>query len=181
MKQRQRRASLILLGTMSVFLTIGLVSPASAEVTSGGCTGTATFSDNTVASVSTPLDEVIVVPETDTVIYQGNINLPAPGDPVPFSGNIVVQLPRVPWTVVNWSGMTEEVSDAGTYFYQVPSYVPRGIQFQVSGTHTQQGQTCGARVTMKLDGDPGAAALIAATGTLVFGAATLGAGRKRGV
>lgn len=179
MRQKQRRASLVLLGTMTVFWTIGLVTPASAEVTAGGCTGTAEFSDGTSVSVDTPLSEVIVVPEADTVNYNGSINLPPPDDEVPFNGSIVVRLPRVLWTVVTWSGETVEVSDAGTYHYEVPSYVPRGIQFEVSGNHTQQGQTCGARVTMKLDGSPGTAALIAATGTLVFGAATIAAGSKK--
>lgn len=181
MGNRQRRASLILLGTITMFWTIATVAPVSAEVTAGGCTGEAQFSDGTIVTVATPLDQVIVVPERDNVTYRGSINLPPPDDEVPFSGSIVVRLPRTNWTVVTWSGETVEVSDAGIYVYEVPSYVPRGIQFQVSGAHTQLGQTCGARVTMKLDGSPSTAAYIAATGTLVFGAATIGAGsRKRG-
>ncbi len=181
MRDRRRTASLVLLGTITIFLVVGLAPPAGAEVFQGGCTGSAAFSDGTTVTESTPLSQVVIVPDGDTVEYEGSINLPPPDDEVPFSGGVSVRLPLVSWTVVDWSDETVEVSDAGTYTYEVPGFVPRGVQLEVSATHTQQGQTCLVAVTMKLDGDPGAAALIGATGTVVFGAATIGAGVKKRV
>ncbi|RLE15995.1 MAG: hypothetical protein DRJ28_02650 [Actinobacteria bacterium] len=181
MRDKRRTASIVLLGTITMFWAVGLASPAGAEVFQGGCTGSAEFSDGTTVTESTPLSEVVIVPEEDTVVYQGSINLPPPDDEVPFAGGVDVRLPRFNWTVVPWSGETVEVSDAGTYTYDVPGFVPRGVQLEVSAAHTQQGQDCAVAVTMKLDGDPGAAALIGATGTVVFGAATIGAGMKKRV
>jgi len=173
MRNRRKTASAVLLGTITIFWVVGLAAPAGAEVFQGGCTGSATFSDGTTVTESTPLSEVVVVPEADSVIYAGSINLPPPDDEVPFAGGITVQLPRFGWTVVDWADETKEVSDAGTYAYEVPGFVPRGIQLEVSASHTQ--------LTMKLAGDPGAAALIGATGTVVFLAATIGAGVKKKV
>ncbi|MFV1961292.1 MAG: hypothetical protein ACC683_06940 [Acidimicrobiia bacterium] len=181
MRDRRRTASAVLLGTITIFWAVGLAAPAGAEVFQGGCTGSATFSDGTIVTESTPLSQVVVVPEADSVVYQGSINLPPPDDEVPFAGGITVQLPRFGWTVVDWADETKEVSDAGTYAYEVPGFVPRGVQLEVSASHTQLGQTCVVAVTMKLDGDPGAAALIGATGTVVFAAATIGAGVKKKV
>ncbi len=181
MRDKRRTASIVLLGTITIFWVIGLAPPAGAEVFQGACTGSASFSDGTTVTESTPLSQVVIVPDGDTVSYEGSINLPPPDDEVPFAGGVDVRLPRFNWTVVPWSGDTVEVSDAGTYTYDVPGFVPRGVQLEVSATHIQQGQTCVVAVTMKLDGDPGPAALIAVTGTVVFAAATIGAGVKKKV
>jgi len=181
MRLKRRTASLVLLGTITMFSAVGLVAPANAEVFQGGCTGSAVFSDGTTVTESTPLSEVVVVPEEDSVVYQGSINLPPPDEEVPFSGAVSVRLPRFNWAVVSWEDTTEEVSAGGTYSYEVPGFVPRGVQLEVSASHTQQGQTCDVAVTMKLDGDPGAAAIISATGMVVFAVGTLGAGIKKKV
>ena len=181
MRRRQRMASLVLLGTITGFWVVGMAAPANAEVFQGGCTGSAEFSDGTKVTESTPLDEVVIVPEMDSVTYQGSINLPPPDDEVPFSGNVSVRLPRFNWAVVSWADTTEEVSAGGVYVYEVPGFVPRGVQLEVSAAHTQQGQTCAVAVTMKLNGDPGPAAIISAAGMVVFAAGTLGAGMKKKV
>ncbi len=179
MADKRRMASLLLLGTITVFWVVGLAAPVSAEVIQGGCTGSAEFSDGTKVTESTPLSEVVIVPVEDSVVYQGSINLPPPDDEVPFEGNVSVRLPRFNWAVVSWDDTTEEVSAGGTYAYEIPGFVPRSVQLEVSASHTQMGQTCVVAVTMKLDGDPGPAAIISAAGALVFGAATLGAGVKK--
>lgn len=181
MRHKRRTASTLLLGTITIFWVVGLAPPAGAEVIQGGCTGSAVFSDGTTVTESTPLSQVVIVPEEDSVVYQGSINLPPPDSEEPFSGGVDVRLPRFNWTVVPWSGETLEVSDSGSYTYDVPGFVPRGVQLEVSAVHSQRGQTCAVAVTMKLDGDPGAAALIGATGAVVFGAATIGAGVKKKV
>ncbi|GMQ92882.1 MAG: hypothetical protein BMS9Abin12_0359 [Acidimicrobiia bacterium] len=181
MGDRRKAASLVLLGTITAFWVVGLAAPANAEVFQGKCTGSAAFTDNTTVTESTPLSKVVVVPEKDTVQWAGNINLPAPPNEVPFFGAVSVRLPRFNWAVADWDGDTVEVSDSGAYTYEVPGFVPRGVQLEVTASHTQLGQTCVVAVTMKLAGSPGAAAIISAIGALVFGVATLGAGVKRKV
>ncbi len=181
MRDKRRSASIVLVGAITIFWVIGMAPPAGAEVFQGGCTGSAAFSDGTTVTESTPLSQVVIVPDGDTVAYKGSINLPAPADEVPFAGGVSVRLPRFSWTVIDWSDGTVEVSASGSYTYEVPGFVPKGVQLEVSAKHIQQGQTCVVAVTMKLDGDPGPAALIAVTATVVFGAATIGAGVKKKV
>lgn len=182
MRNRRRTASLVLLGFITISWVVGAAAPVGAEVIQGGCTGSVTFSDGTTVNESTPLSQVVIVPDDDTVAYQGNINLDPPNDPVPFSGGVDVRLPFGGWTVVPWSGDTEAVAAAGDYAYGVPGFVPRGTGgLEVTAIHIQQGQTCVIAVTMALAGDPGPAALIGATGTVLFGAATIAAGMKKKV
>jgi hypothetical protein len=181
MANRQRTASIVLLGSITMLWVASLAAPANAEVFQGSCTGSATFSDATVVTEKTPVSEVVLVPEKDTVQWKGDTHLDPPGDEVPFVGNVSVALPRFNWIVADWSGDTKEVKDEGSYSYEVPGFVPRGVQFEVTGEHTQQGQTCVVTVTMKVAGDRGPEAIIAATGTAVFALATLGAGVKKRV
>lgn len=187
MRITKRTASLVLLGTITALSVIGLPSPAHAEVIEGPCTGSATFTSGIAGSFtvteSQPLSVITFVPDADTVTYVGNMNIEPPSDPVTFAGGVDVALP-IPfrgWTVVPWDGTTEEVSASGAYTYSVPSWIPRGTGgMQVTARHTQQGTTCVVAVTMALDGPPGVAAIITATGAFVFLLGTLGAGVKKG-
>jgi hypothetical protein len=181
MANRRKTASALLLGTITMLWATGLAAPANAEVYEGSCTGSATFTDGTKVTESHSIDDVVLVPEKDTVQWEGNTHLDPPSDEVPFFGNVSVALPRFNWVVADWDGDTVEVKDKGSYTYEVPSFVPRGVQFEVTGEHTQQGQTCVVAVTMKVDGERGPEAIIAATGTAVFALATLGAGMKKKV
>ncbi|MEN8040951.1 MAG: hypothetical protein ABFR95_05555 [Actinomycetota bacterium] len=182
MQLKQRTASLMLLGTMVAFLVIGLGTPAHGEVIDPGCTGSVTFTGGPTVTESQSLDDVVIVPEADTVQYTGSINIDPPSEPVEINGGIDVRLPFGGWTVVSWPGTTELTEASGTYAYTVPGFVPRGTGgLEVTATHTQQGETCKVAVTMALEGDPGPAALIGATGTIVMGFATLGAGIRKKV
>ncbi len=181
MTNRRKTASTLLLGTITMLWAVGLVVPANAEVFQGDCTGSATFTDGTKVTESHAIEDVVTVPEKDTVQWIGNTHLDPPNDEVPFFGNVSVALPRFNWIVADWDGDTEEVKDEGSYTYEVPGFIPRGVQFEVTGEHTQQGQTCVVAVTMQVDGDRGPGAIIAATGTAVFALATFGAGVKKKV
>lgn len=170
----------MVLGALAALWVAVLAAPAGAEVRSGGCTGSATFSNGVVVTESQPIDEVVVVPDKDDVIYEGSINLPPPDDEVPFNGGVNVRLPIGNWSVVTWSGETVEVSDAGIYPYEVPPSVPRGTGgLEVTAAHNQQGQECLVAVTMALEGDPGTTAIVAAAGAAVFFAGTMAAGVKK--
>jgi len=183
MKRRRRYGSLVILGGI-VVLVMATAAPASAEVIQGPCVGFAEFSNGARVTESTPLDEVVEVPEEDTVVYYGNTTLTPPEEEEAFSGYVSVRLPLGgSWVVVDWPsppGETLEVDDGGTYKYEVPPIVPRGTGgLEVTAFHTQRGQTCQVAVSMALAGDPGPAAIIGAAGTLVFGAGVLAAGRKK--
>lgn len=180
MQRRRRTASLLVLGVLAALWIGVLAAPAGAEVRRGGCTGAASFSNGVVVTESQPIDQVVLVPDKDTVFYTGSINLPPPDEAVPFNGGVNVKLPLGSWTVVTWAGETEEVSAEGTHTYEVPSYVPRGTGgLEVTAAHKQQGQDCLVAVTMALEGDPGVEAIVAAAGAAVFFAGTMAAGIKK--
>ena len=181
---RRRLEILAILCAMTALTATALARPANAEVIEGPCTGSATFTGPFTVTEAQPLDVVTLVPPQDTVQYVGNMNIDAPSEAVPFAGGIDVALPPpfAGWTVVSWTGDTVEVGASGSYAYSVPSWVPRGTGgLKVTARHTQQNTTCVVAVTMALDGDPGTAAIIGGTATLVFLAGTLGAGIKRRV
>jgi len=181
MIRRRRIGALLVLGAISALMMATLALPASAEVIEGPCTGSAAFSNGIVVTESQPIDQVVEVPDGDTVEYTGSVNIPEPAEPIPFNGSIDVQVPIGGVTIVTWSGETVEVSDAGEYTYTLPSYVPRGTGgLEVTARHSQGGVTCIVVVTMAVEGSPGAPALIGAAGTLVFGAGVVGSGFKKG-
>ncbi|MEA3509855.1 MAG: hypothetical protein U9R51_00325 [Actinomycetota bacterium] len=176
--------TVLMLGMM---LTALLAAPASAEIRRGSCVGQAEFpsksSDKTLTA-DRPTSSVFLVPKTETVTYAGALSEGAqPFDsPIPFEGGISVQLPRTTWQFVSWGGESTQVSAEGVYTYSVPSFVPAGTgEFEVTGWHKQGDIDCAVVVTVALDGEPGPAALVAAAGTVVFGAGVLAAGSKKGV
>ncbi len=186
MFRRRRIYALGVLGGTVMLMVAAMAAPASAEVIQGPCTGSAQFSNGAFADQSTPLDDVIEVPDQDTVIYAGDTTLSPPDEEEPFSGDVSVRLPiGGSWVVVSWPvppGETESVSDAGVYTYEVPGFVPRGTGgLEVTAFHTQRGQTCVVAVSMSLEGSPGPAAIIGATGTIVFAAGVAGAGLRKKV
>jgi hypothetical protein len=189
MSNRFRRNTAVTLTVLvlGMMLTALLAAPAGAEVTRGSCIGEAEFPSKTADRVLTadrPRSSVFLVPKDETVGYSGALGDGAqPFDtPVPFEGGISVQLPRTTWQIVSWGGESTQVSADGVYTYSVPSFVPAGTgEFEVTGWHKQGDFDCAVVVTVALDGEPGPAALVAAAGTVVFGAGVLAAGSKKGV
>jgi len=180
MAGKRRIGGLIVLASITVFTVAALATPAYGIV-SGPCTGSASFSNGAVITAEQPLDPATVIPDADNVTYQGSIDIPVPDDPIPFSGGInaeVAGIGSIP--VATWGGTTVEVSDSGSYIYEVPSWVPRGTgDILLTADHTQGGAECTGQVKVTLEGDPGAAAIIAGVGTAVFFAGVIGAGVKK--
>ena len=184
MSAKTRIASGFLLAAITVLLLGILAVPAGAEVLEGDCTGGVVFSNGASVTERQPKNQVVAVPAADTVRYVGDTQLdPLPPDQTEsFSGGISVAFPWGSATVVSWSGETDMTSDRGTYTYDVSGLVPEGTGgVEVTGTHTQRGQTCRVVVTMAIDGDPGWQAYTAAGLTVLSGAALAGAGVKRSV
>jgi hypothetical protein len=177
---RRRLRAGVILGALVVAFSGTIAGTAYGEVIEGACTGSITFSDGTKVTESQPLNEVVDVPPADTVTYEGMTGTPKPTSPVGFAGSVDVKLPVMTWVVVSWSGETEENSDDGTYTYDVPSFVPRGTGgFEVTAFHNQQGENCVVAVTMRLDGDPGPAAILGVALTGIFAAGVGAAGIKK--
>jgi hypothetical protein len=189
MSNRFRRNTAVTLTVLvlGMMLTALLAAPAGAEVTRGSCVGEADFPSKTADRVLTadrPRSSVFLVPKDETVGYSGALSDGAQPfeTPVPFEGGISVQLPRTTWQIVSWGGESTQVSADGVYTYSIPSFVPAGTgEFEVTGWHKQGDIDCAVVVTVALDGEPGPAALVAAAGTVVFGAGVLAAGSKKGV
>jgi len=189
MKKPFRRNTAISLSALmlGMMLAMLLAAPAGAERVRGDCTGFAEFpsktSDKTLVAERS-VSDVFLVPKEETVVYAGTLKEGAePFDsPVAFEGGVRVQGPVSSWQVVSWGGESVEVSADGSYGYSVPSWVPAGSgELTLTAWHQQGEFDCEVVVTVQLDGDPGPAALVAAAGTVVFGAGVLAAGSKKGV
>lgn len=180
MTRRRRFGTLTVLGTMTV-LTLATLSTPAGAVVSGPCSGSVEFSNGATITAEQPLDPATVIPAKDSAFYKGSIDIPPPDDPIPFEGGLnaeVAGFGTIP--VVSWGGETEEVSATGTYIYEVPSWVPTGTgDILLTASHQQGGAECTGQVKVTIEGDPGAAAIIAATGTVLFGAGVVGAGFKK--
>ncbi|MEN8112850.1 MAG: hypothetical protein ABFS21_00565 [Actinomycetota bacterium] len=187
LRARRTTASVLLTGMLGMLLTLALAAPASAESIRGDCVGSATFpskADDTVLSSDRPKSDVFLVPKDETVAYEGALSEGAqPLDsPVPYEGGVQVKLPRYTWSVSHWGGTSDQVAADGTHTYSIPGFVPGGTgEFELTAFHTQGDADCAVVVTIQLDGEPGPAALVAAAGTVVFGAGMLAAGAKKGM
>jgi hypothetical protein len=154
---------------------------AGAEIVEGPCDGSVTFSDSglTVAA-SAPADTAIEIPSSDTVSYEGSIDIAVPADPVDVSGEVTISLPFGHWRVANWSGQTAEVAKTGTYTYTAPSWVPRGSgPVPIEIVHTHGDVVCRATFQGAISGSPwNVVSGLLLLGTVVFGIAMLAAGAK---
>ena len=93
------------------------------------------------------------MPIKDDVHWQGEIT-GVSGDR-DYAGFIEVDLP---WplgaaTIDTWSGTTDATSNEGDKSYDLPSAVPRGVEFEVSGQHSEDGTVvCSGTVKVKVEG-----------------------------
>jgi hypothetical protein len=125
---------------------------------------------------------VDVVPLEDDVHWAGAINVPKPESA--YSGHIEVQLPfPLPsLRIDSWSGSSDSTGNSGDKHYKLPSSVPRGVEFEVTGAHSQGGVNCTGTVKVKVAGgafdSPAAPASL--IGTVVTGGVLALAGRAKG-
>lgn len=182
----RRLASSALLGAILVLLVGLLAAPASAEITKGECRGSADFPDketDKVLDASRARDDPFAAPPSATVGYAGDLGPGATESdaPVSFKGGVTLRIPRMSVTIVGWEGETTAVSDAGGYTYNLPDVVPQGTgPMELTAWHNHTGYAdCEAIVSVTIDGSPGVAAYAAGGLTLLAGAGTVAAGRKK--
>jgi hypothetical protein len=145
----------ILLGVILLGLGFIGASPAAAKI-DGPCTGSGDFQGGTKDAGPFTVDgdtsDVVEVPLKDTVHWQGAIDASGERD---YSGSIEVDLP---WplgaaTIDTWDGTTEETSNQDEKSYDLPSAVPRGVEFEVTGHHSEDGKVvCSGTVKVKVEG-----------------------------
>ena len=157
-----------------------------AEITKGSCGGSATFPEkptDKVLDAARPKSDVFEAPLSATVAYAGTLG---PGaaesdEPVPFQGGVTLRIPRMSISIAGWEGETVEVSDAGSYTYDLSDFVPQGTGgLEVTAWHNHAGHAdCEAVVTVSIAGDPGVAAVVAGGLAALTGAGALAAGRAK--
>ncbi len=131
-----------------------LATPAGAELDEGPCEGTGTFrSDGEVVNARTA--ETITVADEDTVDYVGTINT----DEIDRSHNGAIELdlpfPLPNVAVVDWgTDSTDANEDSDSYDYELPWFVPRGVEIPVEGFHHDTAGDCEGSVTIKIEGGP---------------------------
>jgi hypothetical protein len=130
-------------------------SPAGAEM-EGPCTAQATFRNGTKDGGSFTVDasstDVVKVPLSDTVDWTGSIAVPAVERPI--EGEVTLQMPW-PFGAVSlhsWGGdTTAKVQGSGTEEYDLPSFVPRGVEMTVEAVH-RDAATCRASLRIEVEG-----------------------------
>ena len=133
-------------------LVAGGAPTASAQLDStNGCQGSGVFIDGGFAVDAAAIgDELVTVPRSDTVQWQGSVAAP----PGVYAGSISVELPPPfgSMEIDSWSGNSQTTSNAGVEEYDLPSLVPAGVEFKVVGAHTDVNGTCSGYVRMTVEG-----------------------------
>lgn len=118
---------------------------------SGPCTAQGAFVGSG-ASVDNSTTGTVTVLRSDTVDWSASVD----GPPGVYAGSIWLELP---WPfpsaeIDSWSGDSQTTSNAGTKTYDLPSFVPAGVEFDVAGSHTDANGTCSGSFTVMIDGGP---------------------------
>ena len=114
---------------------------------------------------------VYTVPHKGSADYTGSIAQPTV--PRAHSGSVKVSTPPLipsinlkdPWSEDD----AETVSDSGNVTWDIPSWVPGGVEIVVSGSHSDGGLVCKGSIKVKLDGNitSGAVGWVAIAGTVL--------------
>ncbi|CAN5429341.1 hypothetical protein BH10ACT2_BH10ACT2_07360 [soil metagenome] len=135
------------------FMLGGSVSQAHADVPGGsGCEGSATWRDADLTVVAETDGGPYTIPRSDTVDWEGSVTAP----PGVYNGSVWVELPP-PFghlEIDNWAGDSATTSNSGTHEYDFPSLVPAGVEFQVSGEHSDENGGCSGTIAFEIDGGP---------------------------
>jgi hypothetical protein len=156
---RSKRALAALCG--GGVLVVASALPASADVIDpeGACgaLGTWVAEGETRASGDFVPDDVIVIPQEDSVAWEGGVGDAAPGDTGPsreISGEVEVDVGSIAALKIDdWGGDSELYGNSGTYEYEVPDTLVN-VKMKLKGEHREEGQrVCGGSVYLQVEGD----------------------------
>lgn len=156
-----------LLAATGLALAIGILAfarPAGAVI-NGPCDASAQL-DGEDLDVVVDADTTgrVTIPREANVTYQGSIAIPHPGDDMPYSGQVTLDvapgLDLIPGlddpTISSWSwgGDTDNIDTTGSESYDLdlPADLGGGVKGTASGSHTQAGVTCTGSIDVEIDG-----------------------------
>jgi hypothetical protein len=143
---------LVPIGMLTLVLTMSS-GRAAAELDPGNndCTGSGVFrSDGRKVDAESIGETVVKIERKDSVDWEGSVA----GPPGVYSGSIAVDLPP-PWPdlhIDSWGGNSQSTGNKGTKDYDLPSFVPAGVEFQVVGGHTDEVGSCSGHVNLEIRG-----------------------------
>jgi hypothetical protein len=135
-------------------------SPAGADVIDpeGACQASGTWQDEGVtrASADFSSDDVVVIPQEDSVGWEGGVGGAAPGETGPerdISGEVEVDVAGVTAiTIDDWDGPSELYGNSGDYEYEVPDVLVN-VKMKLQGEQREEGSTvCSGSVYIKVEG-----------------------------
>ena len=179
-----RRLNLLVLAALFGALALPLAIPTPAHATlNGPCFASAAVSGNDGGTYETidPAAKtgVYTVPIAGSAAYDGGINVDVPEEGRPISGSVSVGLPMgLSIDIKSWSDDdATRTGDVGTVTWDLPDFTPRGIEFGVSGSHSDL-QSCSGSITVKLEGDllDSAVGVVTTAATVLTGLFTLATG-----
>lgn len=134
---------------LGVLAPVGVVH--AGDGVTGPCTAQGTFV-GTGVSVDNGTTGTVTVLRSDTVDWSASVD----GPPGVYSGSIWLELP---WPfpsaeIDSWSGDSQTTSNAGSKTYDLPGFLPAGVQFDVAGEHVDANGTCSGSITLEIEGGP---------------------------
>lgn len=176
----------IAFGATVALLVFVPTSVAHADVVNpaGACVGSGTWQQAGISETSTShsSDDVIEVPQADTVKWSGNqagYQLGAEGPERPISGEVQLDLPVGTVTIDDWGNNSVRYANEGEHKYDLPSVLV-GIKMRLHGEHRENGKvTCSGAVYVQVKGSAMENPLTwgALAGLVVSGGALLFAGK----
>lgn len=152
-------------------LVAGSTGTARAQITGDSCDGSAVWQDSGLSVDARTVTGVVTIPRSDTVAWEGSVT----GPPGAYQGSIWVKLPP-PFGEVeidSWQGDSQMTSNQGVKDYDLPSYVPAGVEFTIGGRHEDANGICEGSVAVVIDGGPWSSPVtwVSLGGTAVTGGA----------
>ena len=160
---------------MGIVLVASAGQAAAHVESDNGCQGSGTFREGGLfVDAEAVGDDLVTILRSDTVDWEGSVAAP----PGAYSGSISIDLPPPlkGLEVDSWSGTSDNPGTSGTRDYDLPSWVPAGVEFQVVGLHDDDNGSCDGYVNLEIKGGPfdSPAAPISLAATVVAGAGLAG-------
>ncbi len=132
---------------------VGSASQASADIPgTDDCDASGTWLGDGLTVFAETDGGVYTIPRSDEVAWQGSVA----GPPGEYGGSIWIELPPPfdEFEVDSWSGDSDNSSNSGVHEYDIPSLFPAGVEFDVSGEHSDENGGCSGTIAFEIDGGP---------------------------
>jgi hypothetical protein len=135
--------------------------PAGADVIDpeGACSASGVWTNEGVARASRDFDQddVVIIPQEDTVAWEGGVGDATPGATGPerdISGTVEVDIAGVGTVPIDdWDGPSVLYGNSGEYEYEVPDFLVN-VKLKLQGDHSESGsQVCSGSVYLQVEGD----------------------------